>query len=79
MSLAPSTGLDKTLARLRLASRTYTVGYLAYGVTGPTISQAYLGCGRAIPPPVPPKFDDPQKGFLAWIVEGRADFQQSTA
>ena len=32
MSRAPSTGLDKTLARVRLASWTYTAGYLAYVV-----------------------------------------------
>jgi hypothetical protein len=32
MSRAPSTGLDKNLKRLRLASWTYTAGYLAYVV-----------------------------------------------
>jgi hypothetical protein len=32
MSRAPTTGSDKTLAGLRLASWTYTAGYLAYVV-----------------------------------------------
>jgi hypothetical protein len=33
MSWAPTTGSSKNLARLRLASWTYTGGYLAYAVT----------------------------------------------